>query len=186
MATAMLAALSSRSLVDGVPPVCGHKPSRKGPCGARSGGVPPANEPIPSEPAGSRYAFPHPIPAHGGGRWPWATRDGGVRAARRGRRRRDHDRASDARVVGRRRLLLRRGGPRWGRRSAAALFDADRCRRSLDFARRDGLWGHVVQVTARPVSHASVWTTIRTPRAPESRDIVRTLAEFSSRRAWWR
>ena len=82
------------------------------------------------------------------------------------------------------RLLLGRCRARRWRRAAATLFDADRRRRRLDLAGWHGLRRHVHQSTASPASHASVWRTMRTPSAPEIRDIDVTLAAFFSRSAW--
>ena len=82
-------------------------------------------------------------------------------------------------------LLLRRSRPRCGGRGSAAPFlDADRRRRRLDLAGGNGLRTHSAQCTASPASQASVWTTMRTPKAPEIRDIHLTRPLFSSRNAW--
>ena len=38
--------------------------------------------------------------------------------------------------------------------------------------------------TASAVSHAIVWTTMRTPIAPDSHDMIVTLFQFFSRNCW--
>ena len=69
------------------------------------------------------------------------------------------------------------------RGATASLVDADRDRWWLDLLGRDGLRGHEVQSTARAASHASVCTTISTPKSPDSQDMRCTFTAFSARRA---